>query len=149
MVIPDELYRKICQVMPIPCVDLLVSDPQGRVLLVKRKNEPAGGQWWFPGGRVHYLETREKAALRKLKEECGMEALGVEEMGTFDVILELPTSGWRSHGITTLFHVRVGGPRTVRLDEQSTEADWRLPGEWRREDLHGFVRDTLDLLASG
>lgn len=149
MVIPDELYRKIRQVMPIPCVDLLVTDLQGRILLVRRKNEPAAGQWWFPGGRVHYLETREKAALRKLREECGIEALGVEAMGTFDVILESSTSAWRSHGITTLFHVRIGGPRAVRLDEQSADADWRVPEEWLRENLHGFVRDRLNLLAGG
>jgi len=145
MFIPDDLYWKICQVMPIPCVDLLVSDARGRVLLVKRKNEPAAGQWWFPGGRVHYLETRENAALRKLKEECGIEAVAIKEVGTFDVILDGSAMRLWSHGITTLFHVCVVDSHPLTLDRQSVAADWRLPEDWKRESLHFFVREGLNL----
>ncbi len=54
MFIEDKLYEKILQVMPISCVDLLVMDEFGRILLLRRKNEPAAGQWWFLGGRVQF-----------------------------------------------------------------------------------------------
>ncbi len=43
MFIPDELYRKVISILPIPCVDLLVVDHDRRVLPVKRRNEPARG----------------------------------------------------------------------------------------------------------
>jgi ADP-ribose pyrophosphatase YjhB (NUDIX family) len=140
MMIPDELYRQIRRMMPIPCVDLLVTDDGGHVLLVRRKCEPAKGAWWFPGGRVHFGETRLQAAVRKLRDECGLEASAIEEIATFDVILELPAAGTSSHGITTLVRMRVGAPRTCRLDSQSTQAAWRTPGEWAEERLHAFVR---------
>ena len=66
MLIPEDIYRLVKQAMPIPCVDLIVIDKLGRALLVKRANYPALGEWWFPGGRVHFLETRHGAVKRKL-----------------------------------------------------------------------------------
>ena len=83
--IPDDIYSLIVRSMPISCVDLLVEDQEGKVLLVKRAYEPAKGQWWFPGGRIHYQELRHKAAKRKLKEECGLIAEDFTEIGTYEV----------------------------------------------------------------
>ena len=88
MIIDKNLYQKIVQIMPIPSVDLIVVDDQQRVLLAKRKNEPGKGFWWFPGGRVHFLETREQASVRKLREECGLGVEQILEVGTYDVIVE-------------------------------------------------------------
>lgn len=146
LIIPEDLYCQICQVMPIPCVDLLVSDEDGYVLLVKRKSEPAMGQWWFPGGRAHFKETRAMAAVRKLKEECGLEAINMEELGTYDVILDIPSGDSPSHAITTLFHMRVRERGTFQLDDQSVAADWRTPQEWQKENLHSFVSKGLSFL---
>ena len=143
MIISEDLYSQIRRVMPISCVDLVVSDERGCVLLVKRKNEPAKGQWWFPGGRVHYKETRVAAAARKLQEECGLEAVSMEELGTYDVILDMPLNNLPSHGITTLFHIRVRERRTLKLDNQSVTADWRTLQEWQNEGLHPFVQNNL------
>lgn len=146
MIIPENLYSQIRRVMPIPCVDLLVSDESGCVLLIKRKNEPVMRQWWFPGGRVHYKETRAEAAVRKLREECGLEAMSIEEIGTYDVILDIPSTDLPSHGITTLFHMRVGERGTLTLDDQSLAVDWRTTEEWYKESLHPFVRHGLSIL---
>ncbi len=143
MKIPDDLYRQICRVMPIPCVDLLVSDERGRILLVRRRNEPARDQWWFPGGRVHFGETREAAVHRKLKEECGLTPTVVEEIGSFDLLFDALPDGGPTHAITTLFHVRVTAPPAISLDGQSAEAQWRGPDEWIQANVHPFVRDSL------
>lgn len=81
--IEQDLYNKILELMPILCVDIVI-EYQGKALLVKRKNHPAKGQWWFPGGRVFKGETIEQAAVRNGAEEVGLECnfkniLGVEE----------------------------------------------------------------------
>lgn len=145
MIIKDGLYRQILQVMPIPCVDLIVENEHGRLLLARRINEPGKGEWWFPGGRVHFLETRLQASKRKLREECGLEALHILEMGTYDVIVERTDNAEKLHAITTLFHVHVGDITGYTLDFQNSEADWRLPDEWLNQKLHPFVNNCLQI----
>ena len=58
--------------MPILCVDLMIING-GKCLLIKRDNEPAKEEYWFPGGRILKLETIKDAALRKAKEEVNLE----------------------------------------------------------------------------
>ena len=143
MIIEKSLYEQIQDVMPIPCVDLFIVNNHGEVLLAKRTNEPAAGAWWFPGGRVHYLESRFDAAVRKLREECGIEAAKLAEMGTYDVIVERQGNGKRSHAITTVFIARVGANTAITLDTQSSDAEWRLPLDWLNLELNAFIRQTL------
>lgn len=143
MIINKELYRQVLQIMPIPCVDLIVVDHNKRVLLARRTNEPAMGEWWFPGGRVHYLETRVDAAVRKLREECGLESDQLVELGAFDVIVERSDNSSKSHAITTLYFARVGSPPIFTLDSQNSEAEWRLPLEWLKMELHPFIQRGL------
>ena len=47
---------------------------QGKILLEKRGNEPAKGQWSIPGGAVEVGESLEEAVIRETKEETGLEA---------------------------------------------------------------------------
>jgi colanic acid biosynthesis protein WcaH len=138
--IEDKLYEKILQVMPISCVDLLVMDEFGRILLLRRKNEPAAGQWWFPGGRVQFKETRTQAARRKLKEECGLESFHMEELGTDDALFEMPDDLNSRHCIATLFRALVRSGENIVLDQQSYDYDWRMPGEWLSDSLHFLVK---------
>ena len=42
--IPADEYKHILDIMPIPAVDLVVVH-EGKVLLVKRTNEPEKGKW--------------------------------------------------------------------------------------------------------
>ena len=147
MFIPEDIYRVVRQSMPIPCVDLVILDQSGRVLLLKRANYPAQGQWWFPGGRVHFLEARQAAALRKLKEECNLDAAKVTELGGHDVIITgqgMPPS----HSITALFLVNVDQVADLRLDRQSQAAEWRGPQEWLAEGLHPFITSVLRRLTA-
>jgi colanic acid biosynthesis protein WcaH len=152
MRIPDPLYAEILRSMPIPCVDLLILDARDRILLVRRTNRPAKGEWWFPGGRVHHRELRVEAARRKLHEECGLAPLAIEELGTFDVIFEGDQAPGATHGISTVYRVRVAGA-DVRLDGQATEFAWRSAREWLDELGPSFVTAALhrhlDLAARG
>lgn len=142
MLISEELYSRILQVMPIPCVDLFVVDDAGNVLLLLRRNEPGAGQWWFPGGRVLFGESRRDAAKRKLEEECGLFSTRIREIGTFDVFFDIGQHE-RAHAITTLFKVRVGTSDEMRLDHQSSDARWLTPRKWLEFELHPFIYKQL------
>jgi mutator protein MutT len=45
----------------------------GKMLLEKRGNEPARGQWTIPGGVVEVGEALEKAVVRETKEETSLD----------------------------------------------------------------------------
>jgi len=57
----------------IRCVGAVVHDAAGRLLLIRRANDPGRGQWSLPGGRVESGETDESAVARELHEETGLE----------------------------------------------------------------------------
>lgn len=150
MIIPNELYFQILRIMPIPCVDLIITNVEQEVLLVKRLNEPAKDKWWFPGGRVHHNEKRIDAARRKLFEEVGIRAnyiTKIEEILTDEVMLPLEFS--RGHYITTVYRILVNQSFDVVLDNQSSMYKWMLPYLWlKEENVPEFVLKTLKFNSS-
>ncbi len=53
---------------------VVLIDRDGRVLIAQRPpGKPMAGLWEFPGGKVHAGETPERALIRELSEELGIE----------------------------------------------------------------------------
>lgn len=53
------------------------------VLLIKRKNDPFKKMWALPGGLVMNDETLDKAVVRELKEEAGIDVNYLEQLYSF------------------------------------------------------------------
>jgi colanic acid biosynthesis protein WcaH len=126
--IPDNLYSQIKLVMPIVCVDLVVINRKEEVLLLKRRNHPAKGQWWFPGGRVYLNEKRIDAARRILWEECALVAETFDELFTGDCILRYPKGN--SHAVTTFYKALIMDANII-LDYQSVNCSWKSVSTWK------------------
>lgn len=60
------------------CAGAVVTDDAGRLLVVRRANEPSRGLWSLPGGRVEAGELPAEAAAREVAEETGLQV----EIGT-------------------------------------------------------------------
>jgi ADP-ribose pyrophosphatase YjhB (NUDIX family) len=56
----------------VPCVGAVITDGEGRLLLIRRRNEPGAGLWSLPGGRIEPGETDEQAVVREVAEETGL-----------------------------------------------------------------------------
>ena len=140
MILEEDFYRQICQVMPIPCVDLIVEDALDRVLLLKRKNEPAKGEWWFPGGRINHGESRVEAAHRKLNEECGMIAKNISVLYTLEILFDNCVPSF--HALTTII-IMVIEKNKIILDSQSSEGKWQSFKEWELSPLHPLLKTII------
>ena len=65
----------------VPCVGGLAYDSAGRLLLVRRRNEPGRGLWSVPGGRVERGESDTEALVREMREETGLTVVPGELVG--------------------------------------------------------------------
>ena len=73
-------YRKYCSQCkwvsyenPLPVAVAAVINKKGELLIARRNLEPGINKWALPGGFIESNETSERACLRELKEETGIE----------------------------------------------------------------------------
>ncbi len=62
----------------------------GRVLLIRRSNEPLRGQWSIPGGYLELGESLQEGVARELLEETGLEVRVLDLIEVFDRIFHDP-----------------------------------------------------------
>ena len=82
--IPERVWRQVKRYSPIACVDVLLENSNGEVLLGWRKISPYSNVWATPGGRVGRGESLRDAALRILR-EYGLTAGNLFLVGVFPV----------------------------------------------------------------
>lgn len=70
--LPLKEYFSIYSKVPRLCVELVIKDKDGGVLLTLRDISPAKGFWHLPGGTVSFNESIESAVKRIGKEELGV-----------------------------------------------------------------------------
>jgi colanic acid biosynthesis protein WcaH len=78
--IPTETFATCLDNMPQPCVDLIV-EYEGGILLTRRQNEPAKGEWFWPGSRLYKGERLDDAVGRVAEEELGFTDVETDRLG--------------------------------------------------------------------
>jgi 8-oxo-dGTP diphosphatase len=116
----------------IRCVGAVVHDAAGRLLLVRRANDPGRGQWSLPGGRVESGEPDDSAVTRELREETGLDV----RVGSLIGSVRRPASS----GVYLIFDYRaeaVGG--RLRAGDDATDAAWVDLATFRRHERAGLL----------
>ena len=104
--IPAKLYRKIVELVPIVCVDVILIH-EGKYILVKRKNEPLEGQWWVVGGRSLKGEHSHKTVIRKIREETGLKANNFQLRGVYEDHYKKSAWGVPTSSISLVYQAEV------------------------------------------
>lgn len=145
--IPDDEWRSIVANVPLVSVDLVI-EHDGGVLLGKRENEPAKGEWFVPGGTVLKNEPRTDAVHRVADEEVGESVVVEDCLGTFEHFYDTSEiEGVDSkHYLATAYrcHFEHDDP-TVTVDDQHSSLElFQLP----LTDLepHPYIERYLDAL---
>lgn len=122
----------------VPCVGAIVFDDVGRLLLIRRGNPPAQGQWSLPGGRVEAGEEWQRAVLRELQEETGLAARVVRLVG--EVRRDAPD------GSVYVIHdylLAVDGAPAPRAGDDALDAGWFTVAEVEQLDTSAGLVDAL------
>lgn len=73
MFLDQATFTTVLASAPLVSIDLIVQNSQGEVLLGERKNRPAQGYWFVPGGRILKNESLATAFKRLTLAELGVE----------------------------------------------------------------------------
>jgi len=73
-----ELYLN-----PAAAVAALITDDQGRLLVVVRAEEPKKGMWDLPGGFADAGESAEQSLRREVREELGLELVSMRYLCSY------------------------------------------------------------------
>jgi 8-oxo-dGTP diphosphatase len=111
----------------------------GKIVLIKRGNEPSKGKWTVPGGLVELAESPEAAVVREGIEETGLE---VENPDLIDVVsnVDLDEQGKVKYHyviIDYLVHVRTG---KAKAGSDAAELRWVPFGEVEELNLTASFR---------
>ena len=130
--IPSVLYEKIKALIPIPSVEAIIMKDDS-LLFLRRKNSPAKGEWWFPGGRIRKGETFKETLFRKVKEETGLNIEIINLVGVYNRIFP------NRHDITIAFLCRCFDERVFLNNEHSEYIFSKdIPS-----DIHSFLLETI------
>lgn len=117
--IPPKLYKKIVELVPILCVDVILKY-KGKFVLLKRANEPIKNTWWVPGGRAFKGEKTLDTAKRKVFQETGLKAVKYDFFGVYEDSYKKSAWGVPASSVSVVYTAEVEVFRP-KLDETSTD----------------------------
>ncbi|MGA2093126.1 MAG: GDP-mannose mannosyl hydrolase [Sedimentisphaerales bacterium] len=124
----DQLVQ-VVKLAPLVSIDLIIENGKGQVLVGMRKNEPARGFWFVPGGRILKNERIPQAFERIAKNELGLK-LSYDKarfVGAYEHIYKTnfaKKAGFGTHYIVLAHRIKLNSNCEIILDNQHSEFVW-------------------------
>ena len=154
--LPPEKFIRAIELTQLVSIDLVLLDPQLRVLVGKRKNDPAKDLWFVPGSRVFKNEPWKESVKRISKDELGFELDYSQStlIGIFDhnypnnFLNELDENGEMidTHYVCIALQISID-PATMKIDErvfadQHSDIQWMAIDQLvAHPDVHQFTKN--------
>ena len=99
---------------------VIAQEPEAKVLLIERADDPYKGCWAFPGGFLNMDETTEQCAIRELEEETGMKVGVIHQIGAYSKVDRDP----RGRTVTVAYLAIVDRSLPVIGGDDAAKAEW-------------------------
>jgi len=137
----EDRTERLYPARPLVAVGAVVWDGR-RVLLERRGQPPAQGQWAIPGGLVELGETAAVAVAREVREECGIEIAVGPLLGLFEPILRDSDGRIRYH-YTIIDFLAFARSTDLRPGDDAAEVRWAAPEDLPHYELNPATRDMI------
>jgi colanic acid biosynthesis protein WcaH len=131
---------------PLVSIDLIIRDPDRRVLVGLRTNEPAKGKWFVPGGVVRKYERLADAFARIVKAEIGLKASidDAKFVGVYEHLFDTNFSGeeeFGTHYVVLAHELNLDHQLPIVSDRQHSGFRWMTPAKLiSSPDVHRYTR---------
>ncbi len=151
----DREFRLVVESTPLVSIDLLLQNAAGQILLGLRRNRPAQGCWFVPGGRVLKDETLDAAFRRLAHAELGTplersqaRLLGVYEHFYSDSVFGSGETNPGTHYVVLGYQLKISEPDLQDLPQSQHEKyRWWSSTDMRASAMvHENTRAYLDAL---
>lgn len=152
--LPPEIFRTVVEHTVLASIDLLITRPDGKLLVGWRENRPAQHAWFVPGGRINKNETRADAFSRITQAELGGVCAFADARlaGVYEHIYDDNVFGeahFGTHYIVLAHRLDVPAGFEPRPDAQHARFQWMSLAEVREDPaVHPYTRAYLPVLAS-
>lgn len=148
--LPIEDFLHVVANTPLVSMDLIVENQRGEVLFGLRRNEPAAGSWFVPGGRILKNEPLDQAFLRITRNELGvaLSRQNADPLGVYEHFYETNAGnkpGFGTHYVVLAYRLRMdAGMLRLPKGEQHEQYRWLVP-ELAQSDatVHAYSRAYL------
>lgn len=132
--LPDADFAHVVRHAPLISIDLIIQDPEQRVLTGLRVNEPARNTYFVPGGVIRKNETIENAFVRIMQAELGFRRKVSEAtfIGVFEHFYEtnrFGDAGYGTHYVVLAYGLALPERPSIQLDAQHRAIRWMTPAE--------------------
>lgn len=122
----------------VPSASAIVTDENGRILLVKRRDNTL---WALPGGGHDIGESIEQTAVREVKEETGLDVEVTCLVGIYTNPAHVVafTDGEVRQQFSLCFTTELRGGE-LAIDHESTDIAWTQPADIEQLEMHPSMR---------
>ena len=147
----DKDFKKLVSISPLFSIDLVVVNSEYEILVGERKNAPAKGFWFVPGGRVFKNEPLDKAFTRICSNELGIEFSRNESslLGLFEHFYDdsFFDSEIKTHYINAAHVIKLKSEQLNLPEEQHSQYRWLSLEELQHdEQVHHYSKIFLPTL---
>ncbi len=133
-------FSTVIRSTPLVSIDLVLTRPDGAILVGCRQNEPAKAYWFVPGGRIRKDERLDAAFRRLVKAETGLdgERSAARLLGVYEHLYETNALGddaFGTHYVVLGYHMAVPADAAIVADDQHAEFRWRQPADLQADSM--------------